>query len=87
MRHGVLTADFHHLFFGDETARYELAHAEDALYFLPYGAMVDSSSTLCIQTTGLHARPTLNGPAGKEYRRGSTLGPAFSTVRRRGFRL
>lgn len=36
-----LTADFHHLFFGDETARYELAHAEDALYFLPYGTMVD----------------------------------------------
>lgn len=36
-----LTADFHHLFFGEDTARYELAHAEDALYFLPYGTMVD----------------------------------------------
>ena len=36
-----LTADYHHLFFGEDTARYELAHAEDALWFLPYGTMVD----------------------------------------------
>lgn len=36
-----LTADYHSLFFGEDTARYELAHAEDAVYFLPYGTMVD----------------------------------------------
>lgn len=36
-----LTAPYHHLFFGDATARYETAHAEEALTFLPYGCMVD----------------------------------------------
>jgi M3 family oligoendopeptidase len=36
-----LTSDYHHLFFGKQTPRYALAHAEDALFFLPYGTMVD----------------------------------------------
>lgn len=36
-----LTADYHNLFFKEDTAKYELAHAEDAMYFLPYGTMVD----------------------------------------------
>jgi len=36
-----LTAPYHHLFFGDATARYEVAHAEESLTFLPYGCMVD----------------------------------------------
>ena len=36
-----LTAEHHEKFFGTETPRYELAHAEDAMYFLPYGTMVD----------------------------------------------
>ena len=36
-----LTADYHHLFFKEDTEKYELSHAEDALYFLPYGTMVD----------------------------------------------
>ena len=36
-----LTGPWHHMFFGDQTAKYELAHAEDALFFLPYGCMVD----------------------------------------------
>lgn len=36
-----LTSDFHHLFFGDETDKYALFHAESAVYFLPYGCMVD----------------------------------------------
>ena len=36
-----LTAPYHHLFFGDATARYEVAHAEEALTFIPYGCMVD----------------------------------------------
>ncbi len=36
-----LTSDYHRLFFGPATAKYQLAHAEDALFFLPYGTMVD----------------------------------------------
>lgn len=36
-----LTGDYHHLFFQEDTEKYELAHAEDALFFLPYGTMVD----------------------------------------------
>ena len=37
-----LTSRYHHLFFGDATEKYELAHAEDAICFLPYGTMVDA---------------------------------------------
>ena len=36
-----LTAPYHHLFFGGATERYEVAHAEEALTFIPYGCMVD----------------------------------------------
>lgn len=36
-----LTAPYHHLFFGEATERYEIAHAEEALTFIPYGCMVD----------------------------------------------
>ncbi len=39
-----LTAPWHHLFFGGDkhlTAKYSMAHAQDALTFLPYGCMVD----------------------------------------------
>lgn len=36
-----LTEPWHHLFFKDQTAKYELAHAEDALIFIPYGTEVD----------------------------------------------
>lgn len=36
-----LTARHHEKFFGADTPKYELAHAEDALFFLPYGTMVD----------------------------------------------
>lgn len=36
-----LTSDYHHLFFAEDTARYQLAHAEAAISFLPYGCMVD----------------------------------------------
>ena len=36
-----LTADYHELFFAEDTEKYALSHAEDALYFLPYGTMVD----------------------------------------------
>lgn len=36
-----LTSPWHSLFFKEDTAKYQLAHAEDALTFLPYGTMVD----------------------------------------------
>ncbi len=36
-----LTSPWHHLFFKEDTAKYEQAHAEEALVFLPYGTMVD----------------------------------------------
>jgi len=35
------TEPWHHLFFCEDTAKYELSHAEDALTFIPYGCMVD----------------------------------------------
>lgn len=36
-----LTSPYHHLFFGDDVARYERAHCEESLTFIPYGCMVD----------------------------------------------
>ena len=36
-----LTAPWHSLFFGPQTAKYERDHCEQALIFLPYGCMVD----------------------------------------------
>ena len=48
-----LTAPYHHLFFGEATARYEIAHAEEALTFIPYGCMVDEFQHL------MYENPTL----------------------------
>ncbi len=39
--HEFLTADYHKLFFKEDTAKYQFSHLEDALFFLPYGCMVD----------------------------------------------
>lgn len=36
-----LTQDFHKNFFGENTRKYELAHCEDSLDFIPYGCMID----------------------------------------------
>ena len=36
-----LTQDFHGLFFGENTRKYEISHCEDSLSFIPYGCMVD----------------------------------------------
>ena len=36
-----LTAPWHKLFFGEDTAKYQYYHAVDALNFIPYGCMVD----------------------------------------------
>lgn len=48
-----LTAPWHGLFFGPDTAKYELAHAEDALFFLPYGCIVDEFQHIMYQQPGL----------------------------------
>ncbi len=36
-----LTSPWHQLFFKDQTAKYKLAHAENALIFIPYACQVD----------------------------------------------
>ncbi|MFV0412599.1 MAG: M3 family oligoendopeptidase [Oscillospiraceae bacterium] len=36
-----LTSEYHSLFFKQDTGKYEFTHAEDTLFFLPYGCMVD----------------------------------------------
>ncbi|MBR7082308.1 MAG: M3 family oligoendopeptidase [Oscillospiraceae bacterium] len=36
-----LTAPYHHLFFKEDTRKYEIAHCEESLTFIPYGCMVD----------------------------------------------
>jgi len=36
-----LTQDFHKLFFGSDTRKYEISHCEDSLGFIPYGCLVD----------------------------------------------
>ncbi len=48
-----LTAPYHHLFFGDATERYEVAHASEALTFLPYGCMVDEFQHLMYENPAL----------------------------------
>lgn len=47
-----LTAPYHELFFREETAKYELSHAEDALAFLPYGCEVDHFQHLVYENPG-----------------------------------
>ena len=36
-----LTTPWHHLFFKEDTKKYQISHTEDAIRFLPYGTMVD----------------------------------------------
>ena len=48
-----LTAPWHHLFFGPDTAKYELSHAEDSLFFLPYGCIVDEFQHIMYQQPDL----------------------------------
>ena len=40
-----LTSPYHHLFFGDDTRKYEIAHCEESLTFIPYGCLVDEFQT------------------------------------------
>jgi len=44
-----LTSPWHHLFFREETPKYELSHAEGTLTFIPYGCMVDHFQELVYQ--------------------------------------
>ena len=40
-----LTSPYHALFFGPQTRKYEISHAEESLVFIPYGTMVDEFQT------------------------------------------
>lgn len=48
-----LTSPWHHLFFGPQTGKYALYHAEDALSFLPYGCIVDEFQHIMYSQPGL----------------------------------
>lgn len=48
-----LTAPWHHLFFGPDTEKYELEHAEDSIFFLPYGCIVDEFQHIMYQQPDL----------------------------------
>ena len=48
-----LTQDFHHLFFGENTAKYEYVHAANALSFIPYGCMVDEFQHIMYENENL----------------------------------
>lgn len=48
-----LTSPWHHLFFGPDTDKYELLHAEDSFFFLPYGCMVDEFQHIVYQNPAL----------------------------------
>ena len=48
-----LTQDFHHLFFGDNTRKYEISHCEDSLGFIPYGCMVDEFQHRVYENPGM----------------------------------
>ena len=48
-----LTEPWHHLFFKEDTAKYELYHTEDSFFFLPYGCMVDEFQHIMYQNPDL----------------------------------
>ena len=48
-----LTSEYHHLFFGEDTQKYQLYHAEEALSFLPYGTMVDEFQHIVYQNPSM----------------------------------
>ena len=48
-----LTSPWHHLFFKEDTAKYQLSHAEDSFFFLPYGCMVDEFQHIMYQNPDL----------------------------------
>ena len=42
-----LSAPWHHMFFGEETDKYAYSHLAGALFFIPYGCMVDHMQEIC----------------------------------------
>lgn len=48
-----LTGKYHELFFGAAIGKYEYAHTEDALFFLPYGCQVDEFQETVYNEPGL----------------------------------
>ena len=65
-----LTQDFHNLFFGEGTRKYEISHCEDSLCFIPYGCMVDEFQHRVYENPELtpEARNTLWMDLEKKYR-------------------
>ena len=48
-----LTMPWHALFFGPDTGKYELYHAEESFFFLPYGCIVDEFQHIMYQQPSL----------------------------------
>lgn len=48
-----LTAKYHSLFFKEDSDKYALSHAQDTLYFLPYGCQVDEFQELVYGQPGM----------------------------------
>ena len=74
-----LTAPWHHLFFKEDTDKYELLHAEDSFIFLPYGAWWMNSSTLCISSQILRRMNAM--PSGWNWKRNTAPGTSSATCR------
>ena len=49
----LLTAPWHEKFFGPLTRKYEIAHCEEDLIFIPYGCMVDEFQHICYENENL----------------------------------
>ncbi len=50
-----LTSPWHNLFFKEQTAKYQLSHAEGALIFIPYGCQVDEFQEIIYSNPDLTA--------------------------------
>lgn len=63
-----LTAPYHNLFFKEQTEKYALKHAADALFFLPYGCMVDEFQEIVYSNPELTPEQRNQAWAGLEKR-------------------
>ena len=62
-----MTAPWHHLFFKEDTDKYELFHAESAMTFIPYGCQVDHFRGKRLPASRVDPCPAQRGvePSGK----------------------
>ena len=74
-----LTAPWHHLFFKEDTDKYELLHAEDSFIFLPYGCMVDEFQHIMYQQPDLRRMNAM--PSGWSWKRNTAPGTSSATCR------